>query len=80
MTLTLLVTSAIALVALKVCEVIYRLYFSPLAKFPGPKLVASTRLYEFYYDCILKGKFFYKLEEWHRTYGMYRRLIQVVDG
>lgn len=49
--------------------VIYRLYFSPLARFPGPKIAASTRWYEFYHDCIRKGRFTYVVQKMHRKYG-----------
>ncbi|KAG2417839.1 hypothetical protein HFD88_000938 [Aspergillus terreus] len=34
-------------------KTIYRLYFHPLSKIPGPRLTAATHLYEFYYDVIL---------------------------
>ncbi|KAH8157980.1 hypothetical protein CIB48_g10264 [Xylaria polymorpha] len=50
-------------------KVIYRLYFHPLAKFPGPKLAAGTFLYEGYYDAIKRGKYVHKIEELHRQYG-----------
>ncbi|PSR80441.1 cytochrome P450 [Coniella lustricola] len=48
---------------------IYRLYFSPIANIPGPKLAALTYWYECYYEVWLGGKFFLKLEELHQQYG-----------
>jgi hypothetical protein len=48
---------------------IYRLYFSPIAKFPGPKLAAATFWYEFYYDIILRGQYTFKVRELHAKYG-----------
>lgn len=48
---------------------IWRLYFSPLAKFPGPKLAALTRLYEAYYEVIKGGQYTFKLLELHENYG-----------
>lgn len=50
--------------------IIYRLYFHPLAGFPGPKLAAATRWYEFYYDVIQQGKYVYKVDQMHDKYGM----------
>ncbi|KAL7957986.1 putative cytochrome P450 [Trichoderma compactum] len=51
------------------CLVIYRLYFSPLAKFPGPKLAAISKWYEFYYDVILRGQFTFQIQRMHKKYG-----------
>ncbi|EPE31784.1 Cytochrome P450 [Glarea lozoyensis ATCC 20868] len=47
----------------------YRLYLSPLAKFPGPKIAAATLWTEFYYDAVLGGQFQFKVKEWHEIYG-----------
>ncbi|KAK7542233.1 cytochrome P450, partial [Phyllosticta citribraziliensis] len=46
-----------------------RLVFSPLARFPGPKLAALTRWYEFVYDVIFVGRFNWKVDELHQKYG-----------
>ncbi|KAJ9300365.1 hypothetical protein DTO271G3_2482 [Paecilomyces variotii] len=48
---------------------IYRLYFSPLAKFPGPKLAALTLWYEFYYDVVLRGQYVFHIRDLHKRYG-----------
>ncbi|TGO37583.1 hypothetical protein BHYA_0093g00080 [Botrytis hyacinthi] len=53
----------------QVTLVVYRLYFSPLAKFPGPKLAAASLWYEFYYDVWCDGQFTFKIRELHKVYG-----------
>lgn len=49
--------------------VIWRLYWSPLAKFPGPKSVALTYWVEFYYDVIKGGMYIWEIKKMHREYG-----------
>jgi hypothetical protein len=50
---------------------IYRLYLSPAAKFPGPRLAALSYWYEFYYDVWPhEGQYTWKIRDLHDKYGM----------
>ncbi len=64
-----LVTLAYIFLSYLITTAVYRLYFSPLAKFPGPKLAALTLWYEFYYDVVKRGKYTWKIAEMHKQYG-----------
>jgi hypothetical protein len=64
-----LAATAISILLYSVVVVIYRLFLSPLSKFPGPKLAAATLLYEAYYDVILGGQYTFKIKELHERYG-----------
>lgn len=65
----LLVAGAGALILHIVFSAIYRLYLSPIAKFPGPKLAALTLWYEFYYDVVRGGQYGFKIADLHDQYG-----------
>ena len=54
---------------------IYRLFFSPLAGFPGPKVAAVTGFYETYYDVVLNGQYVFKIKEMHERYGQSIRML-----
>ena len=57
------------LVVLVIYTVVTRLFLSPLAKVPGPKLAALTYLYEWYYDIVQQGRFPFKVRSLHEKYG-----------
>ena len=52
-----------------VCLVIHRLYLSPIAHIPGPKVAAVTQWYEIYFDVVKGGQFVFEIEKWHDRYG-----------
>lgn len=57
-------------VALYFCLlVIYRLFFHPLRKIPGPWYAAATSWYEFYQDVVLGGNYVKEYPRLHAKYG-----------
>jgi hypothetical protein len=48
---------------------VYRLFFSPIAGFPGPPLAALTQWYEIYWNVIKTGQFTFHLQDLHDQYG-----------
>lgn len=68
-----LVVLALTWATAVIYSVIWRLYFSPLAKFPGPKLAAATLLYEMYYDIVAGGQYTFKIRDMHEKYGKQKR-------
>lgn len=56
-------------VAYLVGLVIHRLYFHPLAKFPGPKYAAISRWHEYYHEVVRKGQFTFVVQDYHKKYG-----------
>lgn len=53
------------------CLVVYRLVFSPIARFPGPSLAAATSWYEFYFDFFCNGTYIFEIEKMHQRYGLW---------
>ena len=60
----------IALAARLTWLLLNRLYFCPVAGFPGPLLAKLTFWYEGYWDIWCEGKYSWKIQELHEKYGM----------
>ena len=67
--LTILSYGSLAVLCYTLYGLIWRLYLSPVAKFPGSKLAAATFWYEFYFDVIKGGQYVYEIERMHKQYG-----------
>lgn len=50
--------------------VVYRLWFSPVAGFPGAFWPKVTFWYEFYWEWIKPGQYHQRIHEMHQQYGM----------
>ncbi|KAL5384587.1 hypothetical protein PMIN06_012506 [Paraphaeosphaeria minitans] len=61
--------AAVTFVVYLIGLTVYRLHFSPIAKFPGPRLAALTLWYEFYHDVVRGGQYVFKIQELHEQYG-----------
>lgn len=64
-----------AFITYVVGRAVHRAYFSPLSRFPGPKLAAITYLYEFYYDWWLGGQYIFEIERLHKKHGQLNTVL-----
>ncbi|RAL08873.1 cytochrome P450 [Aspergillus homomorphus CBS 101889] len=73
----------VGLLAYAVLRTLYRLYWHPLSRVPGPKLAAISSLYEFYYQCIQHGRYHFQLVKMHKQYGPIVRVgpneVHIID-
>ncbi|KAI9739227.1 MAG: hypothetical protein M1834_007440 [Cirrosporium novae-zelandiae] len=53
----------------QVCTILYNLYFHPLAKYPGPRGAAITKLWKSWYECVLQRSLTHELVNLHKIYG-----------
>jgi len=66
---TALIYGSTTLVVYLVSLVVYRRFFHPLAKIPGPFWPAVTYLYGFYHNLYRVGHFYTEIEKMHEQYG-----------
>lgn len=72
---SILVAFVTFLVIKRIFLIIYRLYFHPLAKYPGPILAKFSSLYEYYWDLIKDGQMVYHLyHDLHPRFGKFVRI------
>ncbi|RAH70116.1 cytochrome P450 [Aspergillus aculeatinus CBS 121060] len=78
-----LVVLSLLVIGYYILRSLYRLYFHPLSKIPGPPVAAITGLHEFYHDVVRGGKFLWKIEEMHKRYGPIVRInpreVHIID-
>ncbi|KAJ8118418.1 hypothetical protein OPT61_g611 [Boeremia exigua] len=67
--LNLTVAILILFVSYLVGNAVYQLYFSPLSRFPGPKIAAVTLWYEIYYDVFKCGRYWVEVQKMHERHG-----------
>jgi hypothetical protein len=65
----LLSTVLATVIAYAVFEIVYNVYFHPLANFPGPPIARITVYWKAYVECIKKRSFSHVLVELHAKYG-----------
>ena len=70
--LNLHVTAGLGIVLYACGLFLYRLYFSPIAAFPGPLLARATFWYEFYHNWVKDGQYYLRIEEMHKKYGIFQ--------
>ncbi|KAL4938030.1 hypothetical protein BDV06DRAFT_226372 [Aspergillus oleicola] len=57
---------AISILIYDITLIVHRLYLSPLSKFPGSRLAASTSWYGFYFDYWQNGQYIFEIERMHQ--------------
>lgn len=57
--------------------VLYRLFFHPLRRFPGPKLAAASTLYRAYFQVFRDGDHVANATRLHKKYGKYKCLTDI---
>lgn len=56
----------------RVWRIYYDLYRHPLAHIPGPKLAATTYLYQTYYSLVGGCRYYVQIGKLHKKYGRIR--------